>query len=76
MAARFDGLDDDVETTHLIAATVAAEQVLDLTEQGVREFHFYTLNRAALVYAICHPITSRRRPPCPPPPWPERIECP
>jgi methylenetetrahydrofolate reductase (NADPH) len=62
MAARFDGLDDDVETTHLIAATVAAEQVLDLTSQGVREFHFYTLNRAALVYAICHLLGIRDEP--------------
>jgi methylenetetrahydrofolate reductase (NADPH) len=59
VAARFEGLDDDVETTHLIAATVAAEQVLDLTSQGVREFHFYTLNRAALVYAICHLLGIR-----------------
>jgi methylenetetrahydrofolate reductase (NADPH) len=59
MAARFDGLDDDVETTHLIAAAVAAEQVLDLTKEGVREFHFYTLNRAALVYAICHLLGIR-----------------
>jgi methylenetetrahydrofolate reductase (NADPH) len=59
VAARFEGLDDDVETTHLIAATVAAEQVLDLVDQGIREFHFYTLNRAALVYAICHLLGLR-----------------
>ena len=59
MAARFDGLDDDVETTHLMAATVAAEQVLGLVEQGVRDFHFYTLNRASLVYAICHLLGIR-----------------
>lgn len=59
MAARFDGLDDDVETTHLIAAAVAAEQVLGLVDQGVREFHFYTLNRANLVYAICHLLGIR-----------------
>jgi methylenetetrahydrofolate reductase (NADPH) len=59
MAARFDGLDDDVETTHLMAATVAAEQVLGLVGQGVREFHFYTLNRASLVYAICHLLGIR-----------------
>jgi methylenetetrahydrofolate reductase (NADPH) len=59
MAERFAGLDDDPETTHLMAATVAAEQVLDLADQGVREFHFYTLNRAKLVYAICHLLGIR-----------------
>ena len=59
VAARFDGLQGDLETTHLIAATVAAEQVLALTEQGVTEFHFYTLNRANLVYAICHLLGIR-----------------
>lgn len=59
MAERFDGLDDDVETTHLVAATVAAEQVLALAEQGIREFHFYTLNRANLVYAICRLLGIR-----------------
>ncbi|WP_245296841.1 MULTISPECIES: methylenetetrahydrofolate reductase [NAD(P)H] [Rhodomicrobium] len=59
MAERFEGLDQDAETTHLMAATVAAEQVLGLAEQGVREFHFYTLNRANLVYAICHLLGIR-----------------
>jgi methylenetetrahydrofolate reductase (NADPH) len=59
MADRFAGLDDDLETTHLIAATVAAEQVLDLAGQGVTDFHFYTLNRASLVYAICHLLGIR-----------------
>ncbi len=54
MARRFDGLDDDPQTTHLVAAAVAAEQVMDLVDQGIRQFHFYTLNRADLVYAICH----------------------
>jgi methylenetetrahydrofolate reductase (NADPH) len=59
MAARFAGLEEDVETTHLIAATIAAEQVLDLAAQGIRDFHFYTLNRAKLVYAICHLLGIR-----------------
>ena len=54
LAARFDGLDDDPATRKLIAAAVAAEQVLDLVDHGVSEFHFYTMNRADLVYAICH----------------------
>ncbi|MEZ5818604.1 MAG: methylenetetrahydrofolate reductase [NAD(P)H] [Hyphomicrobiaceae bacterium] len=61
MARRFEGLDDDQATTHLVAAAVAAEQVLDLVDQGVRQFHFYTLNRADLVYAICHLLGLRPR---------------
>lgn len=59
LARRFDGLDNDQATTHLVAAAVAAEQVLDLVDQGVRQFHFYTLNRADLVYAICHLLGLR-----------------
>ncbi len=50
---RFAGLEDDPATHQLVAAGVAAEQVLDLVDQGVRDFHFYTMNRAELVYAIC-----------------------
>jgi methylenetetrahydrofolate reductase (NADPH) len=56
---RFEGLDEDQETRHLVAAAVAAEQVLGLVDQGIREFHFYTLNRADLVYAICHLLGLR-----------------
>jgi methylenetetrahydrofolate reductase (NADPH) len=59
MARRFEGLDDDPQTTHLVAAAVAAEQVMDLVDQGIRQFHFYTLNRANLVYAICHLLGLR-----------------
>jgi methylenetetrahydrofolate reductase (NADPH) len=59
IAQRFEGLEHDVETTHLMAATVAAEQALGLAEQGVHDFHFYTLNRANLVYAICHLLGVR-----------------
>jgi methylenetetrahydrofolate reductase (NADPH) len=54
LAERFDGLDEDVATRKLIAAAVAAEQVLDAVARGVTEFHFYTMNRADLVFAICH----------------------
>jgi methylenetetrahydrofolate reductase (NADPH) len=61
LARRFEGLDDDQATTHLVAAAVAAEQALDLVDQGVRQFHFYTLNRADLVYAICHLLGLRPR---------------
>lgn len=53
LARRFEGLDDDPETRNLVAAMVAAEQVAALRREGVTHFHFYTLNRADLVYAIC-----------------------
>jgi methylenetetrahydrofolate reductase (NADPH) len=53
LATRFHGLDDEPETRNLVAAMVAAEQVDALRREGVRHFHFYTLNRADLVYAIC-----------------------
>jgi methylenetetrahydrofolate reductase (NADPH) len=59
LAARFDGLDDDPATRKLIAAAVTAEQVLDLVDHGVTDFHFYTMNRADLVYAICHLLGVR-----------------
>jgi methylenetetrahydrofolate reductase (NADPH) len=59
LAKRFDGLDDDAATRRLVAATVAAEQVFDLLDQGVSDFHFYTMNRAELVYAICHLLGLR-----------------
>ena len=59
LARRYEGLDDDPATTHLVAAAVAAEQVIDLVDEGIRQFHFYTLNRADLVYAICHLLGLR-----------------
>jgi len=59
LAERFDGLDDDAATRKLIAAAVAAEQVLNLVDHGVTDFHFYTMNRADLVYAICHLLGLR-----------------
>jgi methylenetetrahydrofolate reductase (NADPH) len=59
LAARFDGLDDDPATRQLVAAAVAAEQVLDLVDRGIADFHFYTMNRADLVYAICHLLGMR-----------------
>jgi methylenetetrahydrofolate reductase (NADPH) len=59
LAERFDGLEDDPATRKLIAAAVAAEQVLDLVDQGVSDFHFYTMNRADLVYAVCHLLGLR-----------------
>lgn len=59
LAERFAGLDDDPETRRLIAANVAIEQVSRLRHHGVEEFHFYTLNRAELTYAICHALGLR-----------------
>jgi methylenetetrahydrofolate reductase (NADPH) len=59
LADRFAGLDDDPATRRLIAAAVAAEQVVDLVDRGVADFHFYTMNRADLVYAICHLLGVR-----------------
>jgi methylenetetrahydrofolate reductase (NADPH) len=56
---RFEGLDEDVETRNLIAASVAIEQVQRLHAEGVEEFHFYTLNRAKLTVAICHALGVR-----------------
>jgi methylenetetrahydrofolate reductase (NADPH) len=58
---RFDGLDDDPETRRMIAAHVAIDQVQRLRQHGVNEFHFYTLNRAELTYAICHALGLRPR---------------
>jgi methylenetetrahydrofolate reductase (NADPH) len=56
---RFAGLEADDETRRLLAASVAIEQVESLKRHGVREFHFYTLNRAELSYAICHALGLR-----------------
>ena len=59
LADMFEGLDDDPETRKLVAATVAAEQCRRLYDFGIRDFHFYTLNRADLSYAICHILGIR-----------------
>lgn len=59
LSERFAGLDDDADTRRLIAASVAIEQVEQLRAHGVQDFHFYTLNRAELTYAICHAIGVR-----------------
>ncbi|GKX35407.1 MAG: methylenetetrahydrofolate reductase [Rhizobiaceae bacterium MnEN-MB40S] len=59
LAKRFEGLDNDPQTRALVSATVAADQVMDLVERGVQDFHFYTMNRAQLVYAICHLLGLR-----------------
>ncbi|PPD46475.1 MAG: methylenetetrahydrofolate reductase [NAD(P)H] [Methylocystis sp.] len=59
VAERFEGLDDDPETRALVAATTAVEQVMGLARAGVDQFHFYTNNRADMVFAICHLLGVR-----------------
>jgi methylenetetrahydrofolate reductase (NADPH) len=61
LAAHFEGLDDDPETRKLVAASVAAETCARLQEEGFSDFHFYTLNRADLVYAICRILGVREQ---------------
>ncbi len=59
IAERFGGLEEDPETHALVAAAVAAEQVLELVDEGVTEFHFYTLNRSNLVLALARVLGRR-----------------
>lgn len=61
MEQRFDGLDDDPKTRQMIAASTAIDQVEALQREGVPGFHFYTLNRAELTYAVCHAIGVRHK---------------
>lgn len=61
MAHLFEGLEDDPETRQMVAVTAAAEQCRKLQTAGVMDFHFYTLNRADLTYAICHILGLRPR---------------
>jgi methylenetetrahydrofolate reductase (NADPH) len=62
MERHFAGLDDDPDTRRLVAASIAAEQCRRLHAEGVHEFHFYTLNRADLIVAICHLLGVRANP--------------
>ena len=59
MAQMFDGLDDDAETRKLVGANIAMDMVKILSRDGVKDFHFYTLNRAEMSYAICHTLGVR-----------------
>ncbi|MCA1298997.1 methylenetetrahydrofolate reductase [NAD(P)H] [Stappia indica] len=59
LARRFAGLEQDSETRKLVASAVACEQVLDLVDRGITDFHFYTMNRADLTFAICHMLGVR-----------------
>lgn len=56
---RFDGLDDDLETQRMLGVSIAIDQVVTLRRNGISEFHFYTLNRAELTYAICRALGVR-----------------
>ncbi|MEM1140486.1 MAG: methylenetetrahydrofolate reductase [NAD(P)H] [Pseudomonadota bacterium] len=62
LAEKYDGLDRDAETRKLIAATVAADLCFALQREGVQHFHFYTLNRADLTFAVCHLLGMRPEP--------------
>ena len=59
MSTMFNGLDDDAETRKLVGANIAMDMVKILSREGVKDFHFYTLNRAEMSYAICHTLGVR-----------------
>lgn len=59
LAKMYEGLDDDPTTRNLVAASVAIDMVRVLSREGVKDFHFYTLNRSELTYAICHTLGVR-----------------
>ncbi|TKI03432.1 methylenetetrahydrofolate reductase [Martelella alba] len=59
MTRMFEGLDNDPETRQLVGASIAMDMVKILSREGVKDFHFYTLNRADLTYAICHSLGVR-----------------
>ncbi|RPE01129.1 methylenetetrahydrofolate reductase [Candidatus Pantoea deserta] len=59
MNAMFEGLDDDAETRKMVGANIAMDMVKILSREGVKDFHFYTLNRAEMSYAICHTLGVR-----------------
>jgi methylenetetrahydrofolate reductase (NADPH) len=59
LAERFDGLEDNPSARQMVASAVASEQAIDLVARGVTDFHFYTMNRADLVYAVCGSLGIR-----------------
>ncbi|ENA1773562.1 methylenetetrahydrofolate reductase [Yersinia ruckeri] len=59
MTSVFDGLDNDPETRKMLGASIAMDMVKILSREGVKDFHFYTLNRAEMSYAICHTLGVR-----------------
>ncbi|HCM0846066.1 TPA: methylenetetrahydrofolate reductase [Vibrio parahaemolyticus] len=61
MSKQFEGLDDDLVTRQLVGASQAIDMVRVLSREGVKDFHFYTLNRAEMTYALCHTLGVRPR---------------
>lgn len=59
MERQFEGLDDDLVTRQLVGASQAIDMVRILSREGVKDFHFYTLNRAEMTYALCHTLGVR-----------------
>ncbi|GAL22128.1 methylenetetrahydrofolate reductase [Vibrio maritimus] len=59
MQKQFEGLDDDLMTRQLVGASQAIDMVRVLSREGVKDFHFYTLNRAEMTYALCHTLGVR-----------------
>ncbi|WP_150539645.1 methylenetetrahydrofolate reductase [Actinobacillus vicugnae] len=59
MQKMYQGLDDDQTTRNLVGASIAMDMVKILSKEGVKDFHFYTLNRSELTYAICHTLGVR-----------------
>ncbi|MGF1740799.1 methylenetetrahydrofolate reductase [Vibrio profundum] len=59
MAQQFEGLDDDPVTRQLVGASQAIDMVRVLSREGVKDFHFYTLNRAEMTFALCHTLGIR-----------------
>lgn len=59
MQKMYQGLDEDQTTRNLVAASIAIDMVKILSKEGVKDFHFYTLNRSELTYAICHILGVR-----------------
>ncbi|WP_044469570.1 methylenetetrahydrofolate reductase [Mannheimia massilioguelmaensis] len=59
LAKMYEGLDNDPATRNLVAASIAIDMVKVLSQEGVKDFHFYTLNRSELTYAICHTLGVR-----------------
>lgn len=59
LSRMYEGLDEDQTTRNMVAAAIAMEQVKILQREGVKDFHFYTLNRADLSYALCHTLGVR-----------------
>lgn len=59
LSQMYEGLDDDQGTRNLVAASIAIDMVKVLSREGVKDFHFYTLNRSELTYAICHILGVR-----------------